>query len=65
MALGELPEFRNHKKTQNAYKRTKIKNMYKKHLRGNINKIIEIIVVCISRGDQLKTTKRGTRNFMI
>ena len=35
----------NHKKAQNAYKRTKKKNVYKNHLSSNINKIIEIIVV--------------------
>ena len=35
----------NHKKAQNAYKRTKTKNVYKNHLSSNINKIVEIIVL--------------------
>ena len=29
-----IQKFHNHKKAQNAYKRTKIKNVPKKHLRG-------------------------------
>ena len=29
-----IQKFHNHKKAQNAYKRTKIKNTLKKHLRG-------------------------------
>ena len=29
-----IQKFHNHKKAQNAYKRTKIKNAPKKHLRG-------------------------------
>ena len=31
-----IQKFHNHKKAQNAYKQTKIKNAYKKHLRRKI-----------------------------
>ena len=40
-----IQTFHNHKKAQNAYKRTKIKNVYKKHLSSNINEVINTIVV--------------------
>ena len=39
MALGELSQAQ--KKAQNAYKRTKTKNVYKKHLSSNTNKIVD------------------------
>ena len=40
-----IQKFHNRKKAQNAYKQTKMKKVYKKHLSSKINEIIETIVV--------------------
>ena len=36
----------NHKKAENAYKRTKIKNAPKKHLRGKYSRIHLFVILC-------------------
>ena len=40
-----VQKFRNHKKVQNVYKRTKIKNARKKHLRGK-QLLIRLFAFC-------------------
>ena len=40
-----IQKFQNRKKAQNAYKRTKIKNVYKKDLSSHINEVINTTVV--------------------
>ena len=40
-----IQKFYKHKKVQNAYKQTKIKHVYQKHLSSNINEVIKAIVI--------------------
>ena len=49
-----IQKFHNYKKAQDAYKRAKTKNVYKKHLSSNINEVIKTIVVWVNGVVRLK-----------
>ena len=43
-----IQKFHNYKKAQDAYKRAKTKNVYKKHLSSNINEVIKTTAVRVN-----------------